>query len=360
MIKERYIGIKDVTLQGIYRKRMTKLVKIVSGVVAVAALVAGYGAYLLFSSPYKMAETAYIYVDEDDTMDSLKTKVVAATKAESMNGFDLMTKLKRFNKPRTGRYSIQPGENIFNSVRKIANGIQEPALLTIPEVRTVEAMVERIAPQLMISAEDIQKELDDPQVIAELGYTKETLPCLFVPNTYEIYWNTSAKNLLTRLNKERQSLWNADRQAKAKAMGLTPEEVTTLASIVESETAYGPEKATVAGLYYNRLKINMPLQSDPTVIFAVGDFTIRRVLNEHLNIDSPYNTYKNTGLPPGPIRIPSIQGIDAVLNYGHNDYLYMCAKEDFSGSHNFTSSYAQHLANAVRYQRALNQRGIMK
>lgn len=339
---------------------MTKVVKYISIAVVVIAAIVCYGAYVLFSSPFTVTEDAYLYIDNDDTMDSIAAKVEKTGSPTTMQGYALMSSLKRFDQPRTGCYAIQPGESMFTLVRRLANGGQTPVKLKVPEVRTIDDMINRLAPQLMISADEIQEALNDASFISELGYTKETLPCLFVPNTYEIYWNITAKNLLARLDKERKAFWNEERKSKAERMNMTPEEVTTLASIVESETSYGPEKSTVAGLYIHRMEIDMPLQSDPTVIFAVGDFSIRRVLNEHLKVDSPYNTYRNLGLPPGPIRIPSIQGIDAVLNYDHNTYIYMCAKEDFSGSHNFTSSYSEHLQNAARYQRALNNRGIMK
>lgn len=340
--------------------KMTKVVKYIAGAAVVIAAAVGYGAYLLFSSPFTITDKTCIYVDADDTMDSLYSKVSDAGKPASMRGFKLMSTLKRFSKPRTGCYTVEPEENMFTLVRRLANGGQSPIQLKVPEVRTVEDMVGRLAAQLMINADEIVGVLNDSEFMESLGYKKETLPCLFIPNTYEAYWNMSARGLVNRLHKEKKAFWNEDRTAKAQSIGMTPEEVVTLASIVESETSYGPEKATVAGLYKHRMEIEMPLQSDPTVIFAVGDFSIRRVLLEHLQMDSPYNTYRNLGLPPGPIRIPSIQGIDAVLNYDHNSYVYMCAKEDFSGSHNFTSSYAEHLQNAARYQQALNRRGIMK
>lgn len=339
---------------------MTKTLKFLASAAVVTAVAVGGCAYLLFSSPFKVTEAAYVYVDRDDTMDSLRNKVQSIGQAKSMMGYDLMSVLKRFSKPRTGCYAIEPGLDAFTCVRRLANGSQSPIKLTVPEVRTIQDMADRLAPQLMLSADEIVEILRDSVFMDSLGYSKETLPCLFVPNTYEAYWNMSAQGLVNRLNKEKNAFWNEERTSKANSIGMTPEEVVTLASIVESETSYGPEKATVAGLYKHRLDIGMPLQSDPTVIFAIGDFNIHRVTFEQLRFNSPYNTYVNTGLPPGPIRIPSIQGIDAVLNYEHNDYLYMCAKEDFSGSHNFTSSYAAHLQNAARYQKALNQRGIMK
>lgn len=340
---------------------MSKTTKKIFSVALIAGiLVGGCMAYLLFSSPFRITEPARLYVDADDTMDSVRTKVVEAGKPSTMAGFSLMSALKKFNKPRTGCYTAEPGENMFTFVRRIANGMQTPVKFTVPEVRTVKDMAQRLSSQLMISAEDIESAMENADFIGDLGYNKETLPCLFIPNTYEIYWNISAEKLLARLDKEKQNFWTSERKEKAQSIGMTPEQVVTLASIVESETSYGPEKATVAGLYKHRMDIDMPLQSDPTVIFAIGDFNIHRVLSQQLQYDSPYNTYKYKGLPPGPIRIPSIQGIDAVLNYDHNDYLYMCAKEDFSGSHNFTNSYAVHLQNAAKYQHALNQRGIMK
>ena len=339
---------------------MSKGVKIAFIIVWSLCIAVGCAAYLMFSSPFTITEKHLVYIDSDDDVDSVYAKVKAEGKPSTMLAFKLMSCLKRFSKARTGCYAIEPGENMFTCVRRFANGSQTPIMFHVPEVRTVNDMIERIAPQLMISADDLRKELENSQFIDSLGYSEETLPCLFIPNTYEVYWNTSARNLILRLDKEKNAFWSGNRIKKAESIGFTPSEVVTLASIVESETSYGPEKPIVAGLYIHRLESNMPLQSDPTVIFAIGDFTIHRVTLEHLRYDSPYNTYKYEGLPPGPIRIPSVQGIDAVLDYDHNDYLYMCAKEDFSGSHNFTSSYTEHLRNAQLYQQALNHRGIFK
>ena len=185
-----------------------------------------------------------------------------------------------------------------------------------------------------------------------------TIFCMIIPNTYQVYWNTSADALISRLVKERDRFWTDERKAKAKNIGLTEQEVVTLASIVEEETSKSDELTVVAGLYMNRLKRKMPLQADPTVIFALGGERPKRVLKKHLEVDSPYNTYKYPGLPPAPIRFVSTRSIDAVLNYSKHNYLYMCAKEDFSGYHNFTASLSQHNANAARYQRALRNAGI--
>lgn len=183
---------------------------------------------------------------------------------------------------------------------------------------------------------------------------------MFIPNTYEVYWDISIDGLLKRMKKEYDKFWNDSRKDKAAVIGLTPVEVSILASIVEEECTYTDEYPTVAGLYLNRIKRKQLLQADPTVKFAVGDFGLRRILNVHLETDSPYNTYKYEGLPPGPIRIPSIKGIDSVLNYAKHDYLYMCAKEDFSGRHNFAKTLAEHNKNAANYRNALNHSGIYR
>jgi UPF0755 protein len=176
---------------------------------------------------------------------------------------------------------------------------------------------------------------------------------MFIPNTYEVYYNVSPEALVKRMNEEYHNFWDDNRIARQTALGLSKVEVSVLASIVQAETIKREEAPTIAGLYINRLRKGIPLQADPTLVFAVGDFTLKRVLNEHKQIDSPYNTYRNAGLPPGPINLPEIRSIDAVLNYTHSDYYYMCAREDFSGYHNFTNDYNVHMNNAIRYQRAL-------
>lgn len=336
---------------------MKKILSII-GILALMGL--GSAAYiysLLFSSPFQHTETAYVYIDKDDTADSIRNKVQTAGQAKSMNGYDLMSKLKKYgDKHRTGRYAIKPGACMYNLVREMNNGIQVPTKIIIPTARTVEKVTGVIARSLMMDSVSLASTLKEQ--METLGYTKETLPALFIPDTYEVYWDITPENLLARLQKEHEKFWNAERTAKAKQAGFTPNEIATLASIVESETNYEPEKATVAGLYINRVHKGMLLQSDPTVKFALQKFELRRILFEHLAVDSPYNTYKYAGLPPGPICIPSKKGLDAVLNYEHHDYLYMCAKEDFSGSHNFAIGLAEHMQNARKYQQALNARGI--
>lgn len=304
-------------------------------------------------------ETTYIYIDQDDDIDSVRSKLIATDADISMTAFDWLVTAKHYDQHiRVGRYEVSDRLSTLDLFRDLRNHNSKPINLVVPSVRTVELMAGRLARQLMIDSTTIVNSFHDPSTWATLGYDQQTFPALFIPNTYEIYWETSVERLVERLDKENKAFWNAERCTKAERIGLKKTEVITLASIVDSETANDGEKARIAGLYMNRLHRGILLQSDPTVIFAVGDFTIRRVLNKHLQVESPYNTYRVAGLPPGPIRIPTIAGIDAVLNYEHNDYIYMCAKEDFSGTHNFAVNYAEHQANARRYINALNQRGI--
>lgn len=243
-------------------------------------------------------------------------------------------------------------------IRMLRAGNQTPVKLTFNNVRTKEDLAGRISQQLMMDSTLLVNALNDPEKIKELGFDTYTLSALFIPNTYEIYWDTSIDNFLKRMRKEYDRFWNDERRSKAEKIGLSPIQVATLASIVEEEATYIDEYPIVAGLYLNRLKRGMRLEADPTVKFAVGDFTLRRILFRHLEVESPYNTYKNGGLPPGPIRIPSIQAIEGTLSPQQHNYLFMCAKDDLSGRHNFATTHAEHARNAARYQRALNERGI--
>ena len=329
---------------------------------AIAALA---GAWWLYRSGFNLSEPTYIYIDADDNVDSIAQKTERQANPENMRVFHLYAGLLNLkDKIRTGRYEVTPELTMLNFLRDIRNHNEKPVMLVVPSTRTMDAMAGKLANQLMADSASIAQYLQNETNIKALGYTKESLPGLFIPNTYEVYWDVSIEKLMERFQKENAAFWNEERLGKLKEVSqyageeMTKEKVITLASIVDSETANNGEKHIIAALYMNRMRKPMPLQSDPTVIFALGDFSIRRVLLEHLKVESPYNTYRNLGLPPGPIRVPSIAGIDAVLNHDKNDYIYMCAKEDFSGTHNYAVSYAEHLRNAARYTRALNERGI--
>ncbi|MCQ2293385.1 MAG: endolytic transglycosylase MltG [Bacteroidaceae bacterium] len=230
--------------------------------------------------------------------------------------------------------------------------------LTIPIVRTTPELAGRLAAHLDADSAELMTAFSDVALIDSLGYDEQTLPAMFIPNTYEVYQWITPRNLMLRLKKESDDFWTSQRRRQAREQGLTPIEVMTLASIVEQETACDAERATIAGLYLNRLRKGMRLQADPTVKYAVGDFSLKRVLKVHLKCDSPYNTYEHEGLPPGPICIPSLASIKAVLKPASHNYIYMCAKEDFSGTHNFAVTAAEHLRNAQNYANALNKAGI--
>lgn len=314
---------------------------------------------LFFSQPFQISETKYIYIDRDDNIDSIYTKIIQTGNPKSMKGFMILANKHEYNQHiKTGRYAIKATDNMRYLHRRLSLGYQTPINLTLGSVRTIDRIARNISRQLMIDSTEIMELLTDTAYLNNIGYTQETLPALFIPNTYEVYWNVSAKDFILRMIKEHKAFWNEKRLNQAENIGLTPHEVATLASIVEEETAVNAEKPIVAGLYINRLKRGMLLQADPTVKFSLQDFGLRRILFKHLEVNSPYNTYKHIGLPPGPIRIPSIQGLESVLNYARHNYLYMCAKEDFSGTHNFATTSAQHAANARRYQQALNRRNI--
>ena len=315
--------------------------------------------YYFVGSFSQSDKTEYVYIDDNDDMDSLSEKFESFASGRAILTFKVLARHSGYaDHLRTGRYAIQPGENTVTVFRHLKNGFQEPVMLTIPESRTMDRLAVSLSKKLMLDSTMVAILLRDPSYCAKQGYDTATIACLFVPNTYEVYWNTSLDNLLARMKKEHDHFWNADRLAKAKAIGLTPNEVCTLASIIDEETANNAEKPMIAGMYLNRLKTGMPLQADPTIKFALKDFALKRIYHNMLTIDNPYNTYQNTGLPPGPIKIASVKGIDAVLNRVNHNYLYMCAKEDFSGTHNFAATYQEHLRNATKYARALNERGI--
>ena len=331
------------------KSKKTKLI-----ITITAALVIIIGAAVVcpfFFTTNGESKTVYVYpnISDSQNADSIRAQL-------NPSFADRLLSLTKLRSLRPGAYSIDADESAYSVWRKISSGEQTPVKLRLNNMRTIDDFVTKASSQLAMNADELRNAID--KTIAEGDFSEETIPAMILPDTYEVYWTTSAEKLLAKLRKNYDNFWSADRKAKADKIGLTPVEASTLASIVEEETAYAPEKGAVARLYLNRLKQGMKLQSDPTVKFAVGDRTLRRILHKHLVTESPYNTYIVYGLPPGPIRMPSTATIDAVLNAPENDYIFMCAKEDFSGSHNFTANYAEHMQNARRYQAALNARGI--
>lgn len=330
-------------------------------ILLLGAAVTGIAYYQLFTPQFYPDKTIYIYIDRDDTSDSILHKVEVAGNSNSMTGFKLLAKHRGWGTAiRTGKYAIKPNDDAYKLYKRLSRGNKEAVNLTVGSTRTIDLLARSLSRQLMIDSTEIAAVLHDTAMHKRLGYDETTITSLIIPDTYQVYWDMSANDLINRLTKEHDRFWNEKRIAQAEAIGLTPQEICTLASIVDEETNNNPEKPIVAGLYINRIKRGIPLQADPTVKYAVGDFTLRRITNEHLKFESPYNTYLNAGLPPGPIRIPTKQGIESVLNHAQHNYIYMCAKEDLSGTHNFAATYSEHMRNARKYWNALNERKIFK
>lgn len=309
----------------------------------------------LVATPQISADDFKIYVTPGETAEQVINDIQANEPQGKMTGLKWIARLKHYDEHvKTGCYVIKHASKPIDIYRMLSSGSQTPVRIVINSCRTTDRMVGMIASQIMADSISVLAFLSDPTSLASLGYTPATVFEMIIPNTYEIYWNTSVESLLKRMVKERDTFWSS-REEKASSIGLTPHEVMTLASIVEEETAKVEEMPVVAGLYINRLHKGMLLQADPTVIFALGGERPKRVLLEHLETDSPYNTYMYPGLPPAPIRFVSTTAIDAVLNYTRHNYLYMCAKEDFSGYHNFATTLSQHNVNARKYQNALSR-----
>lgn len=340
------------------RKR-TKIILLIAGILLLIIISAGIYIYNIIFETFDLTETVYIYIDEKKDYHSVVSQLQEKAGLPNEKAFHMLAERMNYpNRIKTGRYAIESGMTMSEVIRLLRSGVQEPINLTFNNIRNKENLAGRLSDQLMTDSLSLINVLSDSAVAAGYGFNNQTFGAMFIPNTYHVYWDTSVKSLMNRMKREYDTFWNDDRKKKAENLGLTPIEVSTLASIVEEEATYQDEYATIAGLYLNRLQKGMRLEADPTVKFAVGDPTLRRILFKHLEIESPYNTYKNDGLPPGPIRIPSIRGIDAVLSPAEHSYLFMCAKDDLSGRHNFAVTHAEHARNARAYQRALNERRI--
>lgn len=306
-------------------------------------------------------ESPYILIPNGTNFYQLKAILLQSGAIKDMSSFEWVAQKKDYpEKIISGRYKLEDRMSNNRLVNLLRSGRQEPVNLTFNNIRKLEQLASVVSLKLMLDSAALMNLLHDKDYISELGFNSNTLASMFIPNTYQIYWNTDAKGFIERMKREYDSFWTDEKIKKAEAKGLSPTQVSVLASIVDEETQKADEKPKVAGLYLNRLNIGMRLQADPTLKYALGDFTIKRLLNDDKNIESPYNTYKYAGLPPGPIRIPSITGLNAVLNAEHHNYLYMCAKEDFSGYHNFAKTLAQHNLNAARYRIELNKLGIRR
>ncbi len=258
---------------------------------------------------------------------------------------------------RHGAYLIEAGMSPLNAMRRLTSGPQEPLTITINGFRLLPVLEDKVAARFDFSKDSIAAALSDPVLLREYGLVPEQALALFFNDSYEFYWDASPEDVVKKVGAHYNDVWTSERKAKAKELGLTPADVMILASIVDEESNKLDEKGAIGRLYINRLQRGMRLEADPTVRYAGGDFTVKRITRPK-EIESPYNTYLHAGLPPGPIRTTSVETIDAILNSSPHNYIFMCAKEDFSGYHNFAATYSEHQANARRYKRELDRRGI--
>ena len=293
------------------------------------------------------------------TIDSVLSMIRADYEVHGEMDLRMHMRMLLVTAPEPGHYEFPAKMGDKMLINRLQNGEQTPIKLTWNNfVRTREDLAGKLASRLMLDSIDIIERLNDDSYMADFGLNKETSRCLFIPNTYEVYWTISPDNLFKRMKREYDNFWTEERRHKADSIGLTPVEVATLASIVEGESYRTDDQPTIASLYLNRLRIGMPLQACPTIKYAIGDFTIKRVLKRHLTVDSPYNTYTHKGLPPGPIRCPLARTMDFVLNAPKTNYLYMCANPNMSGTHIFSSNYGNHANAANQYHRVMDEKRI--
>lgn len=335
---------------------MKKTKWIIGAIVALAVVALACAApYFIMGAPAE----GVVKVRKGSTIDMIGDSVKAhVDEAFAKRVVTMMNLMKAKVENREGAFRITSGMSPFTAARRIKNGVQDGIRFTFNNVRTLDEWADRWGETFMGNPNDMRKALKDSALCAKYEKTPQTIACLLMPDTYEFYWNITPEKMLDRMYDYYKDFWNSERKAKAEKLGLTPDEVATVASIVEEETSKADERGKVARLYLNRYQQGMRLQADPTVKFAIGDFSIKRITVPMTQVKSPYNTYMVDGLPPGPIRLPEKSTIDAVLNAPQHDYLFMCARADFSGYHDFTRDYASHLVNARNYQEALNSRGI--
>lgn len=341
--------------------------KIIISILLIGIGIGAYISYTMYTRIYMpnvtltKSETAYFYIKTGSNFTDVANGLYEGGYIKNRTSFEWVSQKKsNFTENiKPGKYLLKEGMSNNELVDLLRSGKQEPVKLSFDHIRTVKELAGKVSREIEADSISIYNLLTDSDFVSKYGLDNKTILTLFIPNTYDFYWNTSAEQMVKKMAQEYKSFWTDERKQKAKAMSLSQSEVSILASIVQSEQSVrAEERPRVAGLYINRLKIGMRLQSDPTVIYAVGDFEIERVTGKHLAIESPYNTYRNSGLPPGPIVLPSIKSLDAVLNYEKHHYIYMCAKEDFSGYHNFSVNFSDHQVNARKFQQELNRRNI--
>jgi UPF0755 protein len=333
-------------------------------IILIALAATGIFYYLRYFGPNVNGNREYLYIHTGSKFEAVYDSI---RKDEMVNDTTTFLwaahNMHYINRVKPGRYRLKTGMSNRALINMLASGTQEPVTVPIvptQKLRQKENFAGLLAKKLEPDSVQIISLLDSDEYIKKFGFNKDNIYTMMLPNSYQFKWNTTPHRIFARMYSEYQKFWTPERRQKAADINLTPIQVSVLASIVDAEALKDDEMPTIAGLYLNRLKKGMKLESDPTVIYALNDFTIHRVLRKDLLVNSPYNTYKYVGLPPGPVMMPSLNAINAVLNHQTNNYIYMCAKEDFSGYHNFATNVAQHLINAHKFQQALNERNIKR
>lgn len=329
-------------------------------ILIILLVIGAIGAFIVFGpNTGSLKNGEYIYIRSGSTYNTVMHQLDTGGYIREMIGFKLLAERANYpNKVKAGKYKIASGMSNYSIIRMLRNGSQTPVKLVINKLRTKQDFINFVSSQLEADSNTMKQILSDSALLAGYGLDTNTAMAAIMPDTYEFYWNTGAKKVFIKIAKKYKQFWTEERMKQARAINLSPAGAMTMASIVEEETNKLSDKPLIASVYINRINKGIPLQADPTVKFAIGDFSIRRVTGAHLQYESPYNTYRNNGLPPGPICTPSMSSINAVLNAPATDYIYFCATPALDGSSAFTASYEEHLQNAKAYQQALNQRGI--
>ena len=334
--------------------------RIVMWILIIVALLVGVG--FLTITPYMVngsEKEVTVRIPKNATMENVSDTLHKYFPEDYSNKVLRLLDITGFDPvERHGLYVLPVGATPFATMRKIARGSQTPVRITFNGFRSLDTLIERIALKMEFTPDQLKAALNNPELMAKYGLTPDQALALFLEDTYEIYWTASPEELIQKIGDNYNGFWSEGKKALAEDMDLKPSDVMIIASIVDEESNQALEKGRIGRLYINRLDKNMKLQADPTVRFALNDFTINRVTNEHLKVNSPYNTYLHEGLPPGPIRTTSRETVNAILNSKPSSDIFMCAREDFSGFHNFAPTYEEHLENAKRYQNELDRRGI--
>ncbi len=339
-----------------------KFIRFLLILIILIVLGGGYFVYNAMFAPNTWTpdnEDVSIYIEKGATYDEVKKYLYSKGLIVNRNTFEWLAARKNYDEHiKKGHYLVKSDMTNNELINILKAGLQTPVNVIFNNIRVLPQLAHRVSEQLSFDSAALMNLFRDTAYLKQYGFTPKTVKSMFIPNTYEFYWTASAEDFFERMHTEYDKFWTDEKLNKAKEIELTPLQVSTLASIIEKETSKNDEKARIAGVYMNRLERGWRLQADPTLIYAIGDFSIKRVLNKHKRVDSPYNTYLYRGLPPGPICLPSISSINAVLNYENHEYMFFCAKADFSGYHAFARTNAQHQRNAREYQRALNERKI--